>query len=148
MTIIDPTGAGALATATVDALGAITAITVVAGGTGYTVPSVVIADAPVAGAGAGAIVDAVIGGPLLGGIRKFVDKVPGLTPAGANGIGQYIPLAVSATATYPNNDYYEIALVEYAEKMHSDLPVTRLRGYVQLYTDPGGGDRPVPGWTG
>ena len=31
-------------------------------------------------------------------------------------------------------DYYEIALVEYAEKMHSDLPPTKLRGYVQLAT--------------
>ena len=31
-------------------------------------------------------------------------------------------------------DYYEIALVEYSERMHSDLPArgTRLRGYVQL----------------
>jgi FtsP/CotA-like multicopper oxidase with cupredoxin domain len=67
------------------------------------------------------------------GLRKFVNRLPGLTPAGANELGQYIPIAVPDTTTYttPPCDYYEIALVEYTEKMHSDLPPTRLRGYVQ-----------------
>ena len=46
--------------------------------------------------------------------------------------GQYIPVAVPDIATYPGSDYYEIALVEYTEKMHSDLPPTKLRGYIQL----------------
>ena len=33
------------------------------------------------------------------------------------------------------DDYYEIAAVEFTEKMHSDLPkATHLRGYVQLET--------------
>src|SRR6266545_3538465 len=66
------------------------------------------------------------------GIRKFVDGLPGLGPAGANGLGKYIPVAVADITTYPGSDYYEIALVEYAEKMHSDLPATKLRGYIQL----------------
>jgi FtsP/CotA-like multicopper oxidase with cupredoxin domain len=79
-------------------------------------------------------------------MRKFVDRLPGLTPAGANNIdqdpvapgiqGQYIPLAASESRTFSGQaaDYYEIALVEYDEKMHSDLPKTRMRGYVQLST--------------
>jgi FtsP/CotA-like multicopper oxidase with cupredoxin domain len=73
-----------------------------------------------------------------GPIRKFVDTLPGLTPTGTNGVGQYIPLAVHNTpygAPYGTNcDYYEIALVEYIERMHIDLPSsgTKLRGYVQI----------------
>ena len=43
-------------------------------------------------------------------------------------------MAVPDTTTYPGSDYYEIALVQYREKMHSDLPPTLLRGYVQLST--------------
>jgi FtsP/CotA-like multicopper oxidase with cupredoxin domain len=77
-------------------------------------------------------------------LRKFVDSLPGMTAAGANNLGQYIPVAVPDTTTYPGDDYYEIALVEYREQMHSDLPPVvgdkadpnatggvRLRGYVQ-----------------
>ncbi|MHB0857657.1 MAG: fibronectin type III domain-containing protein [Anaerolineae bacterium] len=69
-----------------------------------------------------------------GGIRKFVDGLPGLTDANANNLGQYIPVAVPDTTTYPGSDYYEIAVIQYREKMHSDLPPTLLRGYVQLST--------------
>ena len=43
-------------------------------------------------------------------------------------------MAVADTTTYPGSDYYEIAVVEYEEKMHTDLPATRLRGYLQLAT--------------
>ncbi len=74
------------------------------------------------------------------GIRKFVDKLPGLTQAGANnvlqtnGVGQYLPVAVPDQGTALGGDYYEIAVVQYMEKLHSDLPATRLRGYVQLVT--------------
>ena len=73
-------------------------------------------------------------------IRKFVDELPGVGPAGANGLGQYIPVATPDTVTYPGSDYYELAVREYAEKLHSDLPATHLRGYVQLNlgTDAGG----------
>ena len=73
------------------------------------------------------------GNPVIGtGIRKFVDSLPGLTAAGANNLGQYLPVAVPDTTTYPGSDYYVIALVQYTEKLHSDLPATTLRGYVQL----------------
>ncbi len=68
------------------------------------------------------------------GLRKFVDGLPGLGPTQANNLGQYIPVATPDTTTYPGSDYYEIAVVEYEEKMHSDLPPTKLRGYVQLST--------------
>ena len=54
------------------------------------------------------------------GIRKFVDSLPSLE------------VAVPDTTTYPGADYYEIGLVEYTQQMHSDLPLTKLRGYVQL----------------
>ena len=66
-------------------------------------------------------------------LAKFVDTLPGITSAGANNLGQYVPLAKPDTITYPGSDYYEIDLVEYSERMHSDLPAsgTRLRGYVQ-----------------
>jgi len=126
------TGSGATASATV-AGGVITGITFT-GGSDYSAPIVTITDTT----GTGAAATATIGGTLTGGIRKFVDKVPGLTPAGANnvlqahGAGQYIPVAVADNTTYAGSDYYEIALVEYNEKMHSDLPPTRQRGYVQL----------------
>ena len=77
-------------------------------------------------------------------LRKFVDSLPGLGSTQTNNLGQYLPVAVPDTTTYPGSDYYEIALVEYREQMHSDLPPvigaktsptatggTKLRGYVQ-----------------
>jgi FtsP/CotA-like multicopper oxidase with cupredoxin domain len=72
----------------------------------------------------------------VGGIRKFVDTLPGLGSANANNLGQFIPVAVPQTVTINGKeaDYYEIAVVQYREKMHSDLPATLLRGYVQIST--------------
>ncbi len=84
-------------------------------------------------------------------LRKFIDSLPGLgagaRPAGsalgASTLGQYIPIATAGVLPgFPNDDYYEIALVEYHEQMHRDLPPvtgtwpnqtggTKLRGYVQ-----------------
>src|SRR4030042_510066 len=75
-----------------------------------------------------------IGYSITGGMKKFVNGLPGLRQTGANTLGQYISVAVPDTTTYPGADYYEIAVVEYTEQMHSDLPPTRLRGYVQLDT--------------
>jgi FtsP/CotA-like multicopper oxidase with cupredoxin domain len=62
------------------------------------------------------------------GMRKFVDTLPT--------VGNGIPAAVPDTTTYPGSDYYEIALVEYEQTMHADLPPTKLRGYVQLADGP------------
>jgi FtsP/CotA-like multicopper oxidase with cupredoxin domain len=78
-------------------------------------------------------------------LRKFVDTLPGLNSA--NNLGQMITIAQPDTATFPGSDYYEIELVEYRERMHSDLPPlnnankmlataggTKLRGYRQTNT--------------
>ena len=67
-------------------------------------------------------------------LRKFVDRLPGLGSTSANNLGQYIPVAIPNTTTYPGSDYYEIELGQYTEKMHSDLPPTTLRGYRQTNT--------------
>jgi len=69
---------------------------------------------------------------ITGGIRKFIDSLPELGTLGANNLGKYFPQAQPDTTTYPNTDYYIIELREYSEQMHSDLPPTRMRGYVQV----------------
>lgn len=67
------------------------------------------------------------------GLRKFVDTLPGLGAAGANNLGSYISVATADTTTYADADYYEVAVVEYTQRMHSDLPnAVTLRGYVQI----------------
>jgi FtsP/CotA-like multicopper oxidase with cupredoxin domain len=78
-------------------------------------------------------------------IRKFVDSLPGLGPTAKNDLGQYIPVAVPDTTTFPGSDYYVIAVQQYRQKLHKDLPATLLRGYVQLNngTDPATGQNTV-----
>lgn len=81
----------------------------------------------------------------VGGIRKFVDGLPGV--GSPNNLGQVITLLKpdpkigvpsDKEGSLPSGaepfDYYEIAFVEYEEQMHSDLPPVKLRGYVQLAT--------------
>jgi FtsP/CotA-like multicopper oxidase with cupredoxin domain/PKD repeat protein len=123
------TGSGATASATVYG-GIITGITVTSLGTGYSAPVVIISDPT----GSGVAATAILGPPFTGGIRKFVDTLPGLNAGGANNLGQYIPVAIPDKTTYPGSDYYEIELGEYTEKLHSDLPNTTLRGYRQTNT--------------
>jgi len=79
-------------------------------------------------------------------LRKFIDTLPGLGPANANNLGQYIPVAVPDITTYPGSDYYEIELRRYKERIHSDLPAstpyvdadgittygTTMQGYMQV----------------
>ncbi|MBJ6750324.1 choice-of-anchor D domain-containing protein [Geomonas anaerohicana] len=67
-------------------------------------------------------------------LRKFVDTLPGLNAGAKNNLGQYLPVAIPDTTSYPGSDYYELELGEYTEKMHSDLPPTTLRGYRQVNT--------------
>ncbi len=82
-------------------------------------------------------------GTIDGGIRKFMDALPGLGAANANDLGQFIPVADADTTIYGiEADYYEIAVVQYRKQMHTDLPGefpgrpdskgTLHRGYVQL----------------
>ena len=135
-------GTGAAATATV-ANGTVTGVNVTDGGSGYTsVPTVKITG----GNGAGATADATLfngvvsaltltnggNGYASGGIRKFVDSLPGVGATHANNLGNYVSLAHPDTVTYPGSDYYEIGLKEYAQKLSTSLPQTTLRGYVQL----------------
>jgi spore coat protein A len=65
-------------------------------------------------------------------VRKFVVGLPGLGLAGANEIGQYIPLATKSTRHFAGRrtDVYDLAVAEYRERMHPDLPgPTRFWGY-------------------
>ncbi len=114
VTVTDPvgTGAGADATATVDA-GAVTAVTVDTPGSGY----------------------------LTVGMRKFQDQLPlPCDPAGtgcpADPAAKFLPAAVPATKAYAGveSDEYVIGLVQYLTTFSSDLPPTLVRGYVQLET--------------
>jgi FtsP/CotA-like multicopper oxidase with cupredoxin domain len=65
-------------------------------------------------------------------IHKFVDTLPGLTAANKNNLGNFIPVAVADTTTYPGSDYYQIGVVEYTQKVHSELNPTKFRGYKDL----------------
>ena len=70
-------------------------------------------------------------------IRKFVITLPGLGPAGANNIGQYLPLATKTTTTFAGlaTDVYNLAVKQFGEKMHPDLPAaTHFWGYYDLVT--------------
>ncbi|TAL16920.1 hypothetical protein EPN96_07000 [bacterium] len=77
------------------------------------------------------VVDPVTGA-ITGGIRKFVNTLPGVGAANANNLGNYIPLATADTTTYPGSDYYEIGLEQYTQQVHSDLPATTFRGYKDM----------------
>lgn len=116
--ITDTLGGGTMATAdaTID-IGAVTAINLTNPGSGYVTGT---------------------------GIKKFQDELPllcdpsvaGSCAAASNNLGQYIPLGVPDTTTFPGADYYVIALVQHREQMNSSLPAqgTLLREYVQLET--------------
>ena len=70
-------------------------------------------------------------------IRKFVTTLPGLTPAGANNIGQYIPLATKHTVPFAGKqtDLYDVVVSKFSEKMHPDLTnPTHFFGYSDLFT--------------
>ncbi|HYL15064.1 MAG TPA: hypothetical protein VEV41_18635 [Terriglobales bacterium] len=151
-TMTDTTGVGATApTFTLDASGGLATVIGGGGGANYIAPQITIVDvglngtlaAPTCGGfgqpacGSGAVVLATIGAPLTPGtgIRKFVDT---LTLPLAN-----LPLGVPDTTTFPGSDFYVIALQEYTTKMHTDLPPTRLRGYVQLNNGTTGAPPPI-----
>jgi len=58
-------------------------------------------------------------------LTKFVDVLPS------------IPIAVQAPVNpYPGSDYYEIGIQEFFQKMHTEMPATKLRGYVDLSASP------------
>jgi FtsP/CotA-like multicopper oxidase with cupredoxin domain/putative cell wall-binding protein len=108
-------------------------------------PAAVVADPP----GPGGVPDyfgAVSNWANSPELRKFVDGLPGVGPDNANNLGQYLSVAHPDTTTYPGSDYYEIELRQYTEQLHSDMPPTLLRGYVQVNkgTDSSGKNTIVP----
>ena len=147
-------GTGATGTATIRA-DALYSVTVTNGGTSaYTTASISFTGGGGTGAAATAMLSGSVGsvtvtnggaGYVSGGIRKFVDSLPGLGSDNSNNLGQYISIAVPDTTTYPGSDYYEIAVVQYRKQLSSDLSPTLLRGYVQLETPVNAGSsRHVP----
>jgi FtsP/CotA-like multicopper oxidase with cupredoxin domain len=124
--------------------GVVSSITGGTGGQFYTMPKVTIVDvglngtlaAPTCGGlaqpacGSGAMATAVIGGPFAAGtgMLKFQDALVDLRTV----------IATPDTTTFPGADYYEIALVQFSQKMHSSLPPTTVRGYVQVPTGSSG----------
>ncbi|MBI4935733.1 MAG: Ig-like domain repeat protein [Actinobacteria bacterium] len=153
VTIVDGNGA-ATTPATVQATIGISSIEITAAGAAYpSAPAVTITDAndgvgvPNPDHGASAVANVAVAGAVTAitvtspgsgyitpGLKKFVDTLPGLGAGNANNLGQYIPVGVPDTTTYPGTDYYEIGIVQYTMKFHRDLPPTSLRGYVQLST--------------
>jgi FtsP/CotA-like multicopper oxidase with cupredoxin domain len=123
--VSDPTGAPfSFQLAPGDITGGV--ITSITGGTGfsdYTMPTVTIVDT---GTGSGAMATAVIGAPFTPGtgMLKFQDALKDLRTV----------IATPDTTTFPGSDYYEIALVQFTQQMHSSLPATTVRGYVQVPT--------------
>jgi spore coat protein A, manganese oxidase len=70
-------------------------------------------------------------------LRKFVTTLPGLGPAGANNIGQYLPLATKTTQTFAglSTDVYNLGVKQFGERMHPDLPrASHFWGYYDLAT--------------
>ena len=77
----------------------------------------------------------VTGGVLSGGMQKFVDGLPGLGAANANNLGNYIPLAVADTTTFPGSNFYRIGLREFPQMFHSAFQATggsNVRGYYDM----------------
>jgi FtsP/CotA-like multicopper oxidase with cupredoxin domain len=138
--------------------GSVTALTLVAGGSGYTNPAVTITD--LAGAGSGAQASAaMIGGVVTGlnlaagGTGYIMPQVMITDPTGSGAMGTAViggaltggikkfqdpffdlknAIATPDQTTFVGSDYYEIALVQYKTKMVSSLPATTVRGYVQV----------------
>jgi spore coat protein A len=70
-------------------------------------------------------------------IRKFVVTLPGLGPAGANNIGNYIPLATKTTGKFAGltTDMYSVAVGKFGQRIHRDLPArTHFWGYSDVAT--------------
>ncbi|MDP4302523.1 cupredoxin domain-containing protein [Leptothrix discophora] len=88
-------------------------------------------------------------------LRKFIDPLPlpGVERTLADGVTtRTLPVAKAAKWVNPQtgaagtDDYYEIAVVEFKQKLHSDLKnPTTLRGYVQIDHEATNGRTPLPG---
>lgn len=136
--------------ATVSTTLKITSVVLDTFGSGYmSAPAVTFSDALGTGSGAtgtafadfGGVTSITVTNPgtnyLTVGMRKFIDDLPGLcVPPDCPASGKYIPLAVAEPKIYGNieADEFVIGLVQYRTQFSSDLPLTLVRGYVQLET--------------
>jgi spore coat protein A, manganese oxidase len=59
------------------------------------------------------------------GLKKFIQALPGLGPTG-------IPVASPDRDSCPGVDTYRLALGEFFQQLHPDLPATRLWGYADV----------------
>jgi FtsP/CotA-like multicopper oxidase with cupredoxin domain len=77
---------------------------------------------------------------VSGGIRKFMDTLPGLGPANPSTLGgQFIPIASPTVNPWDPtvSDYYEIGLKDYTKQFHTNLPATtQVRGYYDMNPAP------------
>jgi spore coat protein A len=58
-------------------------------------------------------------------LRKFIQSLPGLGPAG---------IPVASSTPYLGADYYQLQAAEYTQQLHPQLPATRLWGYADATT--------------
>lgn len=103
---------------------------------------------------AASVMGATYSGDTGAALRKFIDPLPLVGATGTTlsdgSTSKYIPLAkvsawVNPQGAVTGDDYYAIAVVEYTEKLHSDLAnPTRLRGYVQIDEEASNGRTPLP----
>jgi len=62
-------------------------------------------------------------------IRKFSVTLPGLGPDGANELGNYLPVLLPDTTTFPGTDYYNIVASQFTQTLHPSIGETRFWGY-------------------
>ena len=77
------------------------------------------------------------------GIRKFVNSLPGICTGALAPVSPWIAaqtapalncltLASPDTTSFPGSDYYELAVKDFTQQFHADLPgTTQVRGYYQ-----------------
>lgn len=64
-------------------------------------------------------------------LKKFIQALPGLGPAGANELGNYIPVATPNRTAITGVDYYQFNIEQFTQQMHPHLRnATKLWGYV------------------
>jgi FtsP/CotA-like multicopper oxidase with cupredoxin domain len=68
------------------------------------------------------------------GVQKFLTTLPGLGPAGANNLGNYIPVLSPNRTKFPGTDYYEIVARQFTQQVHPAIPPTTFWGYADAGT--------------
>ncbi len=66
------------------------------------------------------------------GVNKFLTTLPGLGPAGANNMGNYIP--VLSPTSVDGADFYSIVARAYTQQVHPAIPATGFLGFADAAT--------------